>query len=78
MARFTYYADSDTPAYLCSVSTAKKLLKERMKSGKTDGTAWTDHFDRDGSFQESTPVIPGNNAGTTYRAKYNTSKCYNR
>lgn len=71
MTRYTYYRkNKDTEPILCSVSTAKRLLKN-------GGTAWTEHFDKDGSFQESTPIVSGNNADTTYRARYNTSKQYN-
>ena len=50
-------------------------VKRRMK--KVGGSGYTQHFDRDGSFQESTPIILGNNARTTYRAEYNTSRKYN-
>ena len=46
----------------CSISTAKKMLK------KYGGAAWTDHFERDGGFFESTPIkLKGNNS----RHKYN-------
>lgn len=73
MSRFTYYRENkDTEPILCSVSIAKKQIKAK------GGVAWTEHYDRDGSFQESTPITLGNNANTTYRAKYNTSKCYKR
>lgn len=68
MRRITYYKENkETEPIVCSVSTAKKFLKN-------GGIAWTEHYDRDGSFQESTPISLGNNANTTYRAKYNTSK----
>lgn len=71
MARFTYYRETkDTEPVLCSVSAAKKQLKVK------GGTSWTEHYDRDGSFQESTPIVLCNNADTTYRAKYNTLKSY--
>lgn len=40
------------------------------------GSGCTQHFDRDGSFQESTPIVLGNNARTTYQAEYNTSRKY--
>ena len=66
MKRFTYYKkDKNSEPELCSVSYAKKMLK------KQGGIAFTKHFDRDGSFQEITPIILDNNANTTYRAKYN-------
>ena len=46
----------------CSISTAKKMLK------KYGGAAWTNHFERDGGFFESTPIkFKGNNS----RHKYN-------
>ena len=46
----------------CRISTAKNMLK------KYGGAAWTDHFERDGGFFESTPVkLKGNNS----RHKYN-------
>lgn len=71
MSRTTYYRENtDTEPIACSVSVAKKFLKQK------GGSAWTEHYDRDGSFQECTPITLGNNANTTYRAKYNTSKCY--
>ena len=45
----------------CSISTAKKLLKQY------GGTAWTDHFDRDGGFFESSPIVlKGNNSRVQY------------
>lgn len=73
MARFIYYrATPQSESELCNVSYAKKMLK------KQGGAAWTEHYDRDGSFQESTPITLGNNANTTYRAKYNTSKNYRK
>lgn len=73
MVRITFYkAKDDTEAIVVNVSSAKQLLK------KQGGTAWTEHYDRDGSFQESTPIKMGNNANTTYRAKYNTSRCHKK
>lgn len=46
----------------CSIATAKKMLK------KYGGAAWTDHFERDGGFFESTPIkLKCNNS----RHKYN-------
>lgn len=47
-------------------------VKKRIR--KFGGTGRTEHFDRDGSFQETTPITLGNNARTTYQAEYNTSK----
>lgn len=47
-------------------------VKKRIR--KHGGSGYTEHFDRDGSFQESTPIILGNNARTTYNAEYNTSR----
>ena len=49
-------------------------VKKRIR--KQGGSGYTQHFDRDGSFQESTPITLGNNARTTYRAEYNTSPKY--
>lgn len=47
-------------------------VKKRMK--RFGGCGCTQHFDRDGSFQESTPIVLGNNARTTYQAEYNHSR----
>lgn len=45
----------------CTITTAKKMLK------KYGGTAWTDHFERDGGFFESTPItLKGNNSKHKY------------
>lgn len=45
----------------CSITTAKKLLR------KYGGEAWTEHFDRDGSFFESSPIyLKGNNSNIKY------------
>ena len=49
-------------------------VKKRLR--KQGGSGYTQHFDRDGSFQESTPIVLGNNAHTTYNAEYNTSRKY--
>lgn len=49
-------------------------VKKRIR--KFGGSGFTQHFDRDGSFQETTPVTLGDNARTTYRAEYNTSRCF--
>lgn len=49
-------------------------VKKRIR--KEGGSGCTQHFDKDGSFQESTPIVLGNNARTTYRAEYNTSPKY--
>jgi len=51
-------------------------VKKRIR--KFGGTGFTQHFDRDGSLQETTPVTLGNNARTTYRAEYNTSRCFRK
>ena len=51
-------------------------VKKRMR--KEGGSGCTQHFDRDGSFQESTPIVLGNNARTTYNAEYNTSQKYRK
>lgn len=73
MTRFTYWRENkDSEPILCSVSKAKKFLKAK------GGSAWTEHYDGDGSYQECTPIVLGNNANTTYKAKYNTSKCYRK
>ena len=50
-------------------------VKKRIR--KEGGSGYTQHFDRDGSFQESTPITLGNNARTTYRAEYNHSRKFN-
>lgn len=70
MRRMTFWMqDPTTEAEVVSVATAKKLLNTK------GGVAFTEHYDRDGGLQEVTPIVPGNNARTTYRATYNTSKC---
>lgn len=51
-------------------------VKKRMRT--EGGSGCTQHFDRDGSFQESTPIVLGNNARTTYTAEYNTSQKYRK
>ena len=51
-------------------------IKKRIR--KLGGSGYTQHFDRDGSFQETTPIVLGNNARTTYQAEYNTSPKYRR
>ena len=69
--RTHYYVSPDgTTTDGISLSEVKKLMK------KNGGQGYTQHFDRDGSLQECTPIVLGNNADTTYRAKYNTSRCY--
>lgn len=50
-------------------------VKKRLR--KQGGSGYTQHFDRDGSFQENTPITLGNNARTTYQAEYNTSRKFN-
>lgn len=47
-------------------------VKKRIRT--QGGNGYTQHFDRDGSFQECTPIVLGNNARTTYQAEYNTSR----
>ena len=45
----------------CSITTAKKLLR------KCGGTAFTQHFERDGGLFETTPInLKGNNSKFTY------------
>ena len=51
-------------------------IKKRIR--KLGGSGYTQHFDRDGSFHETTPIVLGNNARTTYQAEYNTSPKYRR
>ena len=71
--RITFYKENnEAEPMVVNVSTAKKLLKQK------GGSAWTEHYDRDGSLQETTPIVLGNNANTTYRAIYNTSRCYKK
>jgi len=51
----------DDTVYGCSVTTAKKLLKQY------GGRAWTEHCDRSGGCFEVTPItIKGNNSRFTY------------
>lgn len=54
--------DADDPVVPCSVSWAKKMLRQ------FGGTAWTDHCERDGTLFEVTEItLTGNNS----RFKYN-------
>lgn len=71
MRRIHYYTspDGQTESGLSLTE-----VKKRMK--KFGGSGYTQHFDRDGSFQETTPIVLGNNARTTYNAEYNTSRKY--
>ena len=61
--RTTYYKENEnTEAEVVKISTAKKLLKEK------GGSAWTEHYDRDGSMFEVTQIeLKENNS----RFKYN-------
>lgn len=72
MKRIHYYTDPQgrTESGL-SLTEVKKRIREQGGSG------YTQHFDRNGSFQETTPITLGNNARTTYQAEYNTSRKYN-
>lgn len=64
---------TDTQGQTHSGLTLTEVKKRIRKQG---GSGYTQHFDRDGSFQETTPITLGNNARTTYRAEYNTSPKY--
>jgi hypothetical protein len=44
---------------------AKKLLKEK------GGHAWTEHYERDGTLFETSPIILGSNRGEAYAVTYN-------
>ena len=58
-----YHCDAaETLVMGCSVTTAKKLLRE------FGGTAWTEHCDRSGGVFEVTPIKPGQNNS---RFRYN-------
>lgn len=58
-----YHCDeAETLVMGCSVTTAKKLLRQ------FGGTAWTEHCDRSGGCFEVTPIKPGQNNS---RFKYN-------
>lgn len=68
MARFTYYRvkRGDEPM-LCSISTAKKLLRKALKDPNSEACAWTEHYDRDGGMFESTMIeLTGNNSHFEY------------
>lgn len=69
MKRIHYYTDpqGNTVDGL-TLTEIKKRIRQKGGSG------YTYHFDRDGSFQECTPIVLGNNARTTYRAEYNDSR----
>jgi hypothetical protein len=60
--RITYYKKDEKSDYqVTSVSGAKKLLKAQ------GGTAWTEHYDRDGSMFERTIIeLKGNNSRFRY------------
>ena len=62
MARLTYYRETkDSEPEVCSVSTAKKLLKQK------GGCAWTEHYERDGGLFEITKIeLTGNNSKFKY------------
>jgi hypothetical protein len=61
--RITYYKkDVNSDEQITSISGAKKLLKAQ------GGSAWTEHYDRDGSMFERTLIeVKGSNS----RFKYN-------
>lgn len=69
MRRIHYYTspEGQTESGLTLTEVKKRIRKQ-------GGSGYTCHFDRDGSFQESTPIVLGNNARTTYQAEYNTSR----
>lgn len=69
MKRLHYYVSASG-----ETSDALTLTEVKKRIRKEGGSGYTQHFDRDGSFQESTPIVKGNNARTTYRAEYNTSR----
>ena len=48
-----------------SVKEIKKLLKEK------GGYGWTEHYERDGTMFESTPILLKSNAKMAYGIKYN-------
>lgn len=60
--RITYWREKEgDEAECCSVSQAKKLLKNK------GGYAWTEHYDRDGGLFEVTAVeLKGNNSKFKY------------
>jgi len=62
MSRLSYYRkDIDSEAESCSVSYAKKMLKQQ------GGSAWTEHIDRDGGCFEVTDIkLKGNNSKYKY------------
>lgn len=69
MRRIHYYTD---PQGRTESGLSLTEVKKRIR--KQGGSGYTQHFDRYGSFQETTPVTLGNNARTTYQAEYNTSR----
>ncbi len=60
--RLSYWRKSpDDDAECVTVSAAKKLLKTE------GGEAWTEHYERDGTMFEVTPIrLTGNNSRFTY------------
>ena len=48
--------------HICKVSEAKRMLK------KYGGSAWTEWYDRDGSFQDSTDISLGRANKGSYRS----------
>ncbi len=60
--RITYWKENkESDAIPCSIKTAKEQLKEK------GGFAWTEHYDRDGSLFETSPIIlNGNNSKFKY------------
>ena len=56
-----YCEDGENTIEGCSITTAKKLLKQY------GGIAWTDHIDRDGGLFEVTEIkLKGNNSKFRY------------
>lgn len=60
--RISYYKESEIDdAEVCSILYAKKMLKEK------GGSAWTEHYDRDGGlFEVSKIEVKGNNSKFKY------------
>lgn len=69
MKRIHYYTDPQG-----QTESGLSLTEVKKRIRRQGGSGYTQHFDRNGSFQETTPITLGNNARTTYQAEYNTSR----
>ena len=60
-----YRKDKESESGATSIKEDKRLLKLQ------GGSAWTEHYDRDGGLFEVTPIELKSNAKVAYNVKYN-------